>query len=207
MPGSLSAEARGRLFHRAEEWFHRGQAAVFGTLPCRQGCTRCCHGPFAITRLDQLEIQHGVQLLPANTQDAIRTRARAQVATMEAAFPRLAQSCDLDDWNELTLDDLVTRFGDLPCPALGADGSCLVYTHRPITCRMMGLPIDTDGLVQGACDVQTFVPIVRISPALREEEDRLAAEEARLIAEERDNGRADGDEMLLPYGFLEPAVA
>src|SRR4051812_48941174 len=125
MPRTSSAEARGRLFHRAQEWFHRGQAAVLDTLPCRQGCTRCCHGPFAITLLDQLELQQGLQLIPADTQNAIRGRARAQVATMEAAFPRLSQSPYLDDWSERALDDLVTRFGDLPCPALGADGSCL----------------------------------------------------------------------------------
>jgi Fe-S-cluster containining protein len=207
MPRRSSADARGRLFHRAEDWFHRGQAAALDTLPCREGCSRCCHGPFAITLIEYLELQEGLHALPAHIQDAIHARARAQAATMQATFPMLAQSPSLDDWHERTLDELVTRFGDLPCPALDADGCCLVYTRRPITCRMMGLPVETDGLVHGACDVQTFVPITRVSQALRQEENRVAAEEARLIAEQREDIHTYGEEILLTYGFLPSAIA
>jgi Fe-S-cluster containining protein len=202
-----SADARRRFFQQTEGWFQRGQAALLESLPCRQGCSRCCYGPFAITLLDELELQQGIRTLPSKTQQDIQTRAQLQVATMEAAFPRLTQSRHLDQWNEQDLDDLVTRFGDLPCPALGSDGSCLVYAHRPITCRMMGLPVEIDGLVQGACEVQTFIPVIRVSQALRQEEDRLAEKETGLIAEQRHATSSEGEEVLLPYGFLSPSVA
>jgi Fe-S-cluster containining protein len=199
-------DARRRLFQQAEEWFQRGQAAL-ESLPCGQGCTRCCYGPFAITLLDELELQEGLQALPSQAQRDIQTRAQFQVATMEAAFPRLTQSRHLDQWSEHDVDELVTRFGDLPCPALSADGRCLVYAHRPITCRMMGLPVETNGLLQGACEVQTFIPVIRVSQALRQEEDRLAEKEAGLIAEQRHITSSGGEEVLLPYGFLSPSVA
>src|SRR5437016_5233709 len=150
---SPSAEARRRLFQHAEGWFQRGQAALLESLPCRQGCTRCCHGPFAITLLDQLELQQGLKTLHPHIFDEIRARAQSQVATIEAAYPRLHESPYLDEWKESELDDLVTRFSDLPCPALSSDGRCLVYAFRPLTCRMMGLPIESDGLVHGACEV------------------------------------------------------
>jgi Fe-S-cluster containining protein len=207
MPRSLSAEARRRLFQHAEEWFQRGQAALLESLPCRQGCTRCCYGPFAITLLDQLELQQGLQTLPPQIQNEIHRRAQSQAATIEAAFPRLHESPYLDDWKESDLDDLVTRFSDLPCPALNSDGRCLVYAFRPLTCRMMGLPVESDGRVHGACEVQTFVPVIRLSQALRQEEDRLAETEARLIDEQRQSTSNDGEEVLLPYGFLSPSVA
>ena len=126
---------------------------------------------------------------------------------MEAAFPRLRQSPYLDEWPESELDDLVTRFSDLPCPALDSDGRCLVYASRPITCRMMGLPIVNNGLVHGACEVQTFVPIIQVSQALRKEEDRLSEIEAGLIEEERDMTPREGEEVLLPYGFLSSSIA
>lgn len=202
-----SADARRRLFQQTEGWFQRGRAALLESLPCRQGCTRCCYGPFAITLLDELELQQGLQKLSSQTQHDIHTRAQLQVATMEAAFPRLTQSRHLDQWNEHDVDDLVTRFGDLPCPALTADGRCSVYAHRPITCRMMGLPVKTNGLMQGACEVQTFIPIIRVSQALRQEEDRLAEREADLIAEQRHIASSEGEEVLLPYGFLSSTVA
>ncbi len=72
---------------------------------------------------------------------------------------------------------------------------------------MMGLPVETNGLMQGACEVQTFIPIVRVSQALREEEQRLTEEEAGLLAEQRQITPRDGEEVLLPYGFLFPSVA
>ena len=71
----------------------------------------------------------------------------------------------------------------------------------------MGLPIESHGLVHGACEVQTFVPIIRVSQALREEEDRLAEKEGNLIDEQRQLTSNDGEEVLLPYGFLSPSVA
>ena len=202
-----SAEARRRLFQHAEGWFQRGQATLLESLPCRQGCTRCCYGPFAITLLDQLELQQGLQTLPLQVFDEIRARAQSQVATMEASFPLLHQSPYVDPWNESDLDNLVTRFSDVPCPALGSDGRCLVYAFRPLTCRMMGLPVESEGIAHGACEVQTFVPVIRVSQALRQEEDRLAETEARLINEQRHITSHDGEEVLLPYGFLPPSVA
>ncbi|HKN86128.1 MAG TPA: YkgJ family cysteine cluster protein [Nitrospiraceae bacterium] len=203
---SPSAQARRRLFQHAEGWFQRGQAALLESLPCRPGCTRCCYGPFAITLLDQLELQQGLQALSPPIQSDIHARAQSQMETMEEAFPRLRQSPYIDEWKERELDDLVTRFSELPCPALDSDGRCLVYTSRPLTCRMMGLPVESNGLVYGACEVQTFVPVIRVSEALRQEEDRLAKTEARLIEEQRHMTSHDGEEVLLPYGFLSPSV-
>ena len=104
-------------------------------------------------------------------------------------------------------DDLVNQFSDLPCPALSSNGRCLVYAYRPLTCRMMGLPVESHGLVHGACEVQTFVPVIRLSEALRQEEDRLAETEAGLIDKQRQITSNDGEEVLLPYGFLSPSVA
>jgi Fe-S-cluster containining protein len=202
-----SEDARRRLFQQAAGWFQRGQAALLDSVPCRQGCTRCCYGPFAITLLDELELQQGLQALPSQVQLDIHTRAQSQVATMEAAFPRLTESRHLDQWSEQDVDDLVTRFGDLPCPALSTDGRCLVYAYRPITCRMMGLPVEINGLMQGACELQTSIPVIRVSQALRQEEDHLAEQEARLIAEQRHITPSDGEEVLLPYGFLSSSVA
>ena len=66
----------------------------------------------------------------------------------------------------------------------------------------MGIPIEDRGLTHGACEVQTFIPIVRLPSAFREEEACLAQEEAAsLDALRRTNGLI-GEEVFLPYGFL-----
>jgi Fe-S-cluster containining protein len=191
-----------RLFVQSEQWFHRAHAALLGALPCRRGCSRCCIGPFAVTILDVAELQRGLPTLPEPILRDIESRARAQIATFESAYPRLAATPFLDEWPDSEIDQLATQFADLPCPALDADGACRIYPFRPLACRTMGIPVEADNLVQGACEVQTSVPLVRPSRATREEEQQLAGQEAAEIAAQRQTDQEIGEEVLLVYGFL-----
>ena len=194
-------EGRSRLSLRADEWFGRSRAALLGEIPCRRGCFRCCVGPFPITILDRDELQRGLSSLEEPVRRDIEGKAHSQSLAMESSFARLIDSPFLEGWADAEVDSLVEQFADLSCPALGPDGSCRVYAFRPMTCRTMGIPVETNGLIEGACEVQTAVPIVRLSDRLRHEEQTLAAEEAKDIASAR-YGSAAGEELLLPYGFL-----
>ncbi|MCW5793917.1 MAG: YkgJ family cysteine cluster protein [Nitrospira sp.] len=190
------------LFQQASHWFRRAQASLLEALPCSQGCCDCCIGIFPITQLDVLELHRGLDLLPFDRKAAIVTRAREQVASLELAFPDLRSTPNLDEWTDSSIDAIVERFADLPCPALAADGRCSVYAFRPITCRTMGVPVESDGVVQGACRVQTAVPIIRPSPSLRTDYDLLAKDEAVALSILRQAQPEAGDELLLPYGFI-----
>lgn len=108
----------------------------------------------------------------------------------------------LDDWSDHLTEQIGDQFQDMPCPALSSDGSCAVYAFRPLTCRSMGIPPDQDGCVEGACDIQTAVPIIRLSTPFREEEDRLAGEESQQLTALRLKRQCQGEELLLPYAFL-----
>jgi hypothetical protein len=66
----------------------------------------------------------------------------------------------------------------------------------------MGIPTEERGLTHGACEVQTFIPIVRLPSAFREEEDRLVQEEATSLEALRRTTGSTGEEVFLPYGFL-----
>jgi Fe-S-cluster containining protein len=190
------------IFERADDWFFRAKSALLGGVPCRKGCCRCCIGPFAVTLLDIEELHRGLQMIPAGQRRKIQERARRQVTAIEARYPPLAFDPVVDSIPDEQLDQLVTEFADMPCPALQKDGACGLYEFRPVTCRTMGIPIETTGTVSGACDTQTFIPIVRLSQSLRAEEDDLAEQEARLLEAGRDRRPLRGDEVLLPYGFL-----
>lgn len=191
-----------RLMARCDQWFERARASVLGNLPCRLGCSRCCIGPFAITRLDVAVLQRGLDALDLSVRQDIASRACNQVAALEAAFPRLQEDVVLDRWSDGEVDGLVERFRNLPCPALAEDGSCRVYSFRPVTCRMMGIPVEADGLVAGACEVQTAVPVQRVPLVLRQEEQRLAEQEQAELEACLGSAAGRGEEVLLPYGFL-----
>lgn len=200
--GALRSTFPSSMFDRADRWFVRAKSALLGNIPCGRGCCRCCIGPFAITLLDVEELRQGLQTLPAAQRAGIEERASRQVATIEASYPRLGADPILDSWPDDRVDQLVARFADMPCPALQDDGACGLYEFRPVTCRTMGIPIESEGLTNGACDIQTFVPIIRLAQSLRTEEDQLAEEEARLLASGKGRQTLTGDEVLSPYGFL-----
>ncbi len=190
------------LYQRTEGWFQRASAALLGQLPCRAGCFRCCVGPFPITILDHRLLRQGLAGLTSARREHISQRAAEQTAALEQAYPRLTESPFLDTWPDEEIDRLVTQFHALPCPALRDDGLCELYGFRPLACRSMGVPADEGPLTQGACEVQTFVPIVRLSASLRAEEDELSRQEARALAQCRRESPTDGEELLSPYGFL-----
>ena len=190
------------LHDRASQRFDRSRAAMLGALPCRQGCSLCCRGPFSITVLDVNLLGEGMAALGPAVRADIEARAQAQAIALEAEFPRLAASKILDDWPDSELDAVTARFADMPCPALDTSGSCRVYAYRPLTCRMMGIPTDASGVVEGACDIQNSVPAVRLPIVFREQEDRLVETEAAEISALRESRGIAGDEVLSPYGFL-----
>ena len=66
----------------------------------------------------------------------------------------------------------------------------------------MGIPSEETGRVEGACDIQTSIPIIRLSQALRLEEEQLAGEEAAQLATQQQVEPTEGEELLLPYAFL-----
>ncbi len=200
-------QSRPGFLARTEGWFARARASLLDALPCQRGCSRCCIGPFAVTTLDAAELQHGLAALDQSVRQAIGDRAHRQASALEAEFPRFRKTPFLDGWSDPEVDHIVERFADLPCPALHSDGSCLVYPFRPATCRTMGIPIERDGMVEGACSVQTFVPIRRLSRSLREEEQALAAQEAAVLAALEQPAAAGGEELLLTYGFLPDRIS
>lgn len=190
------------LPEKTSRWFERATAALLEQLPCRQGCCHCCIGTFPVTILDRQHLQEGLASLPDAQRRTVQQNAQDQVAAIESKFPLLAGSPMLDGWPDRLTEQLAEQFQDLPCPALSSDGRCQVYAFRPLTCRSMGIPPDQDGCVEGACDIQTAVPIIRLSPPFREEEDRLAGEESQQLTALRLKRQCRGEELLLPYAFL-----
>ncbi len=205
MPASQLPPLYLSLSRKTDHWFARADAALLSQIPCRTGCAHCCIGPFPITMLDVHFVREGLFRLPTDIRERIEHRAREQILAMESAFPTLSRSRHIDDWSDHEIDRLVTEFQHCPCPAL-EENLCSIYDFRPLTCRSMGIPIEQEGVTQGACEVQVSVPIVRLSLTQRAEEDELAQMEAKSLAQYRTSTGAEDEEVLLPYGFIAPEL-
>jgi Fe-S-cluster containining protein len=155
-----------------------------------------------VTILDRQEIQRGLRALPETHRNRINRTVAEQVSVLTVAVPRLKTSPFIDQWSEEDIDRVGERFETWPCPALEQDGTCGLYEFRPLACRSMGIPTDNGLSVNGACAVQTAVPLIRLSKAVREEENYLAGMEAKELEALRRQQGAQGEELLLPFAFL-----
>jgi Fe-S-cluster containining protein len=124
-------------------------------LVCRPGCSQCCIGVFPINQLDAMRLREGLHNLEINSPDraaGVRARARDAVARLSPYFPGDPRSGLLDEG-----DDAAERFSDFandePCPALDpATGNCELYESRPMTCRVFGPPVRSEGGL-GVCEL------------------------------------------------------
>ena len=133
------------LLHGIDGWFARCIEQSAGQIACRQGCSACCRGLFDISLLDAALLQSGVAVLAESVREQVLIRAQTRVVGLQQQWPEFIPPYILNrlphnDWQQMPEDDLT------PCPLLGADGACLVYESRPLTCRLHGVPnIDCSG--------------------------------------------------------------
>lgn len=124
-------------------------------LACRPGCTQCCIGVFPINQLDAARLRRGLADLethaPARAR-RVRARAKDAVARLSQDFPGDPATGVLGEGAEGE-----QRFSDFandePCPALDpATGNCELYESRPMTCRVFGPPVRSEGGL-GVCEL------------------------------------------------------
>jgi Fe-S-cluster containining protein len=126
-------------------------------LVCRPGCSQCCVGVFAINQLDAVRLQAGLADLETRAPQRaqrIRERARNSAQRLASTFP--------GDSVTGTLAGDETRFAVFadseladhePCPVLDPEtGTCELYPSRPMTCRVFGPPVRSDGGL-GVCEL------------------------------------------------------
>src|SRR5271169_4084351 len=124
-------------------------------LVCRPGCTQCCIGAFPINQLDAQRLRQGLadlSLRAPTGAERVRERARDSMARLSSDFPGNPVTGVLDEG-----DEAVERFSDFaneePCPALDPEtGNCELYESRPMTCRVFGPPVRSEGGL-GVCEL------------------------------------------------------
>ncbi|MBW6508702.1 MAG: YkgJ family cysteine cluster protein [Desulfuromonadales bacterium] len=140
----ILAEYR-QLLGGIDRWFAACIEQSADQIACRPGCSACCRGLFEISLLDAALLQSDFSELAEPVKKQVLVKARLRVSALQQRWPEFQPPYILnrlpdDEWQQMPEEDLT------PCPLLGADGNCLVYQARPLTCRLHGLPnIDCSG--------------------------------------------------------------
>ncbi|MBE0577685.1 MAG: YkgJ family cysteine cluster protein [Desulfuromonadales bacterium] len=134
-----------QLLDEVDTWFTTCLQAGGSTLACRGGCSACCRGLFDITLLDAWLLKEAFANLTADTRTQVLIRCQSRLSDLLGRWPGLNNPYFLnalpeEEWLSMPEAD------QTPCPLLDENGYCLVYTARPLTCRLHGLPnIDVSG--------------------------------------------------------------
>ena len=128
-----------RLLARVDDWYRSAQGRHPERIPCSRGCRECCLGLFDVSLADRELLREGLAAVNPAVRSDIEGRAAAILAKLRAVYPDLGAT--LDGWDPDEIDDLCDALGDIECPVLGPEGECRLYAHRPLTCRMAGIPV------------------------------------------------------------------
>jgi Fe-S-cluster containining protein len=177
-------EQYGALLTEVDVWFNHCIEANPDAITCGTGCSGCCRGLFDITLLDACHLKSGFDRLDATIRTAVLVKANERLVSLQAAWPEYEAPYILnyrpyEEWGELMPED-----DETPCVLLGDDGACLVYDHRPMTCRLHGVPlIDLSGeIMDEACCSLNFAGVDPFAmDGLRWEFLRLFREELLLF--------------------------
>ena len=136
----------GILLGEVDAWFGRCLDTFPDLITCRNGCSECCRGLFDITLLDACYLRRGFDALPEQQRIPLlkaASRRLSQLSSINAAFvdPWLLNGIPEEEWDELMPEE-----DESPCLLLSESGGCMIYHHRPMTCRLNGIPlIDVSG--------------------------------------------------------------
>lgn len=120
------------LAGEADRLFRKIAAEHPGLVRCQPGCDDCCRAVFLVSAVEGLALAAAVRDLPRRERRMVERQADKAARKYETllAFGRLT-------------DEVISR-ERIDCPLL-AEGACLIYQRRPITCRVYGVPTGVGG--------------------------------------------------------------
>jgi Fe-S-cluster containining protein len=127
-----------QLVSHMDQVFHQMKEQYSECVTCYLGCADCCYALFDLTLIEAMYIHDKFVALDEQQQKQILAKAESvdrQIHVIKRKAYKAAQSGR--DQNEIMIDIAREKIG---CPLLTDDNQCVLYEHRPITCRIYGLP-------------------------------------------------------------------
>lgn len=131
----------GLLLGEVDAWFRRCLELHPALISCTNGCSACCRGLFDITLLDAFYLKRGFDRLPETLKPEIERAASRRLEALSQINPAFGEPWLLNGIPEVDWDELMPEEDETPCLLLSDTGGCLVYGHRPMTCRLNGIPL------------------------------------------------------------------
>lgn len=124
--------------------FNKFENEMSDLVKCGKGCSDCCYALFDITLAEAIYINHKFnEKFSGIDRSKIMERADQadrQIHKLKRKVYKASQ--EGRPATEILMEVSKAR---VRCPMLGDDDLCAIYDHRPITCRLYGVPTSIGG--------------------------------------------------------------
>lgn len=132
------------LSKAADQVFERVKDEFPDCVQCREECADCCHALFDLTLIEALYINEKFKAQFAGEE---REAMLEKANRADRSIHKLKRQAYRDLKAGKSEDAILAALGDerVRCPLLNAHDMCDMYAHRPITCRLYGIPTSIGG--------------------------------------------------------------
>ncbi len=124
------------LVKKADEVFAEVKKQHPECVTCQPHCADCCHAVFGLFLIEAVFLRVFFDRLDDTEKEEVLSRAKLAEQQMEQLNKKLNL---LKDDNEKMTYLMASE--KIRCPLLNDSNECILYAHRPITCRVYGIPV------------------------------------------------------------------
>ncbi len=128
------------LVDKAEAAFQEMQKEHGSCITCEAHCSDCCHAVFGLFLIEAGYLKEHFDKLTDEEKKAALVRCEQAERSLERLQNMLRAHED-----DPQMQAYIMSRERIPCPLLKEDQECALYLHRPITCRVYGIPTKVQG--------------------------------------------------------------
>jgi Fe-S-cluster containining protein len=128
------------LVDKAEAAFKEMKEEHGACIKCEPHCSDCCHAVFGLFLIEAGYLKEQFDKLTDEEKRAALLRCKRAEKSLER-LQKMLQAHEGDP----QMQAYVMSRERIPCPLLSERQECILYPHRPITCRVYGIPTKIQG--------------------------------------------------------------
>jgi len=128
------------LVDKADAAFREMQKEHGSSMKCEAHCSDCCHAIFGLFLIEAGYLKEHFERL----SDEEKRAALLRCEEAEKSLERL-QNMLRNHEGDPQMQTYIMSRERIPCPLLNEHHDCILYPHRPITCRVYGIPTRIQG--------------------------------------------------------------
>jgi len=133
------------LVHIVDGVFERVKKEYPKEVFCRKKCSDCCYAIFDLTLIEALYLNDKF----LKKFSGMEKNSLIEIADKtDRVLVKMKRNAYREVKNGADQLEIVAKMSQerVRCPLLGKDDLCVMYEHRPITCRVYGIPTSTAGV-------------------------------------------------------------